>query len=170
MENNISMKKVNIIKYTAMVLVSLVLFFVVYNDYGFYDKPIAKIIEVQEVSVDEKSGALGAKEQYYTQNITGEIMNLELKGKTIKLENTYAKSLVYDEKYHVGNSVFIENLKEEGDGFSGTISGLKRDCFVAGIVLILLNLLMLVGGKQGFYTILCMLVNSVMFFFMIVYY
>lgn len=165
--NEIKIRKLTIIKASAIILISLLLFFLVYNNYSLYDSPIAKVTSVKDNFLYSKESSLGNTEDYYRQDITAEIKNGTYKGQLVTLQNTYAESLVYDNKYAVGTSLFIEKLEENNHKLTATISEVKRDYYVAGVVLILVDLLIFVGGLQGIFTIICLAVNVSLLYVML---
>lgn len=136
------------IKCGVVILCSVVIFLFVYNNFSQYDTTIVKINDIV---------ANG-----YTQNITATVMNGDRVGKTVRLKNHCGDSLVYDNKYHKGNFLFI-NEKTNGSGW--TITGMKRDYFMVLALLVLFDLLLLIGGKQGFYTIVGLFVNVLIYMF-----
>ncbi|QAT43368.1 YibE/F family protein [Aminipila luticellarii] len=166
-KNEFHMKKTTIIKGSAVVLLSLLLFFLIYNNYSLYDSTIAKVTTVQNTFLDSKNSTKGNTENYYKQQIQAIVKNGPHKGQLVHLQNTYGESLVYDNKYSSGTSLFIENLTEGDKDLTANISGVKRDYYVAAVVLILVDLLIMVGGLQGFFTILCLSVNIILFYAML---
>ncbi|MBE6035246.1 YibE/F family protein [Aminipila sp.] len=166
-KNYFQKNKGTAVKILPLVIVSLLLYFLIYNNYSIYDSPIAKISSVKESYLYSKDSSMGDSEKYFQQNITATIKNGSYKGQSISLINTYGQSLVYDNKYHVGDSLFIDRIEESNQGLTANISGVKRDYYVAAVVLILVNLLIWVGGMQGFFTILCFAVNIFLFYIML---
>ena len=158
-----------IIKSVVILLTGLLLFVFVCNDYALYQAPIAQITATKERFLYNKQGALNASESYYGQDITAVIKNGVYKDRVVMLTNTYGSSLVYDDKYVEGNAVFIENIQEGPDGLSAVAVGLKRDHYVVGVTLLLLSLLFLVGGKQGLFTALCLFINILVFYCMLLF-
>lgn len=165
--NEFKIKKLSIIKASAIIFISLLLFFLVYNDYNLYHSPIAKITSVQETFLYSRDSSSGNTENYYRQDITAKIKNGEHKNQLVSLQNTYGQSLVYDDKYTVGTSLFIDKIEESKSGLIANISEVKRDYYIAAVVLILINLLIFVGGMRGFYTILCLIINILLFYSML---
>ncbi|MHC1724330.1 MAG: YibE/F family protein [Aminipila sp.] len=162
-------KKLTIIKASAIILISLLLFFLVYNNYSLYDSPIAKVTSVKNIFLYSKESSLGNTENYYRQDITAIIKNGTYKGQLVTLQNTYGESLVYDDKYSIGNSLFIDKITQSNSGLMANISEVKRDYYVAAVVLILINLLIFVGGIQGFFTLICLSINIVLFYIMLLF-
>ncbi|MEA4922635.1 MAG: YibE/F family protein [Eubacteriaceae bacterium] len=133
----------NILIRTVIVIVcGVILFLMVYNNYDSYQRSVAKIEDVNG------SGSV--------QNITAVIKNGDSAGQTVHIKNKYDRSLVYDEKYHSGDQVF---LNETNDG----ITGVKRDYLIAGAVLVLFGILVIFGGGQGGLTVICLIMNVLLF-------
>lgn len=160
-------KKTKIIKYISVILFNIIIFFIFYNNYELYDTPIGKITNITESYLYERENSYNCKEDYYKQSITAVIKNGDYKNNTVYLENIYGESCVYDDKYVVGNSVFINKIVKQDSSLAGNISGLKRDQYVMAVFLILISLLIIVGGKQGFFTIICLFINTSIFFLML---
>ena len=147
------------IQSAAVALCSILLFLCVYNNCESYDTPIAKVTEVSE-----KASGSGSVDQ----SLTGVVKNGDFRGQTIHLENTYEESLVYDDRYSEGDFLFvtIHSADENTDDsavLTGSVTGVKRDYYVALTLIVLLALLVLAGGKQGIFTILGLTVNISLF-------
>lgn len=140
---------------------SCLLFLCSYYNWDSYDTTIAKVISVQETAIDSDT---------VLQKLTGAVKNGEWKGQEIQLENRYDKSLVYDDQYSEGNFLFITVDDSSASPLVGTITGVKRDYYVVLTLLILLNLLILIGGKQGSFTILGLIINVGLFSGMLMLY
>lgn len=156
-------------------LITAVIFFLTKNDYELYSQTIGKVTAVNDTLTKTKTGFDGTheyKEKYYNQEITVRLMNGNHQGKTAKLTNTYAESTVYDTKYNVGNDIFVESLEcaSDSDTLTGKISGLKRDHYIALVLTLLFGLFLLIGGKKGTLTIFSLLLNMVVFYYMLVLY
>ena len=123
-----------IIKIIIVLICGTIAFLCVYNDYSLYSKTIGKIILVE---------TSGEKQQ-----IEVEIKNGEKQGAVINIESHFDKSLVYDQKYHKGDVVFLDSdLK--------MITGVKRDHWVAAAVALLLGMLLGFGSRKGLFTSVC---------------
>ena len=84
-----------IIKFIVVLICGTIAFLCVYHDYSLYSKPIGKITTVK---------TSGEKQQIRT-----EIKNGEKKGQFRDIELKYDKALVYDQKYHKGDVVFLDS-------------------------------------------------------------
>ena len=99
-------------------------------------------------------------------------MNGIHKGKTVRLTNTYAESTVYDTKYKAGDDVFVESLESSSnDGpLIGKVAGIKRDHYVVLVLTLLFGLFLLIDGKKGTLTIFSLVLNMIVFYYMLVLY
>lgn len=140
---------------------SCLLFLCSYCNWDSYDTTIAKVISVQETVIDSDT---------VLQDLTGTIKNGTRKGQEVRLENRYDKSLVYDDQYSEGNFLFISVDDSSAAPLTGSITGVKRDYYVVLTLLILLDLLILIGGKQGSFTILGLFINVGLFSAMLMLY
>lgn len=156
-------------KFCILMLISLIcslfIFLFSMNNHSFYDTPIAKITEVKSRVLYTRIGEFSAKETYYEQDIYAMLENGTAHNKYIHLTHKYANSLVYDDKYRSGMWVFLEPAGKPSDNtpVSYTITGVKRDYVVIGMVLVLFNLLLAVGGLQGALTMLSLMINTFVF-------
>ena len=129
----------------------------------FYHTPLAKICSVTEKQTLSREGTRGSKEYYYTQNITARILNGSHKGEKITVSNEYTSSQVQTKKYHKGDTVLLSGSKESP---GKTIRSVKRDGYLALLAGGLFFLLICITGKQGFYTIISLILNtSIQFLF-----
>lgn len=162
------LKVFNII--AVLLAVGIVLF--AFNDHFIYEKSgkdIAAIKEVKTRKIGEKSTPDGNTEEYYHQDIRAVFKNGSSKGQEILLENTYASSLVYDDKFKVGNEVFVEKITEIPTTSStvklaGSISGQKRDQHLAIIFALAFAMVLILGHKQGIFTLLSLFINILLFY------
>ena len=126
------LQKSYLLRTVLMLIVSLTICILVYNNFSIYQKPIAKVASVSEEKYKDKQ----------LQNIELKLMNTSDKGKSVSVHNKYDVSRVYDEKYSKGDIVFLNAKHTE-------IIGLKRDYFIAITFMILMSLLVIFGNKKG---------------------
>jgi uncharacterized membrane protein len=144
------MKKILII---FMFLISIISIVFVYNDYFLYKTPILSVTSVETINEGDES----FEEISYIQHIKGVIKNGEHKGKTYETTNTFLESLVYDDKIETHSELFVE-LSDDGKEVV-SITGIKRDKYVAILLVIFINLIILIAGKKGLQTLFSLLVN-----------
>jgi Predicted multitransmembrane protein len=147
---------------TAAVLSAGVIW--VFHDYQNYTAPIAKITKAVNAP-SEKSKENSAGEKYYDQALTGVLLNGSHKGSQISMQNQYSQSGVYDDEYKAGDEVFVQLDPVSGDKLTGTVTGLKRDKYIAVLSALFILLIILVIGKRGFMPILSLLANIAVFWY-----
>ena len=128
----------------------------------FYHTPLAKISSVTEKETMSRKGTRDAEEYYYTQKITARILNGTHKGEEISISNEYTTSQVQNQKYHRGDTVLLSGSRENP---GKSIRSVKRDGYLALLAGGLFFLLICITGKQGFYTIISLILNTVIFAF-----
>ena len=142
-----------------LILLYLLCLVFVKNDAWLYRTPKVKITDVREKeNVREEDE--NQKEAVREQILTGILQNGKEKGTEVVLKNKYSYEGVLDQEYHKGDYVFVGVSK---DSFSGSIKGLKRDAYLAGLLGALFLLLVLVSGKNGILTIGTFLGNLLLF-------
>ena len=157
----------NIVLYSiiAVCFVGSILF-VQYN-YSFYDRPIAKIIETNLEDSVQVVDMHNNRDQLFTQQIIAEVKNGQEKGQQIHITNEYSTSGAYDHAYRVGNDLFVsidEQTKASGD-LTGSIKDIKRDKYIVMIMWVFIFVLLLIGKKQGFFSIVSLAVNALLLSF-----
>ena len=128
----------------------------------FYHTPLAKICSVSEKETMSREGTRDAEEHYYTQEITVRILNGAHKGKEVTLSNEYTSSQVQTQKYHKGDTVLLNGSKDRP---GRTIRSVKRDSYLVVMGGALILLLIYITGKQGFYTIISVILNTLIFMY-----
>lgn len=153
-----------ILLYTMLTICFVASIVFVNNNYSFYERPIAKVIETSLEDATEVTDIQGNEDKIFTQRITAELKNGEEKGQTIHLTNEYSLSGGYDQEYRVGDEVFvsIDKSTETNTELTGTIKDVKRDKHVLVIAWIFVFILLLVGKKQGLFSIISLIVNAVL--------
>ena len=146
--------------YLLIIPISCSLFFAVYFDFELYKTPIAKVINVSEQNISTGDG------KYVEQNLTLKVVNttknMGEKGSIIKVKNRYEIEKTYGEEYKKGSYIFIDKTNQNGKTCY-SISGQKRDYIIAFLIIVLADLIIMVGGKQGVLTAMGILVNSILF-------
>lgn len=131
---------------------------VVFHNYQWYDKTIVKI-ESTENSLKDAAKESGRSETYFDQIMTGIVMNGEHQGERVVLSNKYSSSGLLDERYQPGDEVFIKFESDAAGKLSGTVTGLKRDKYMAVLVALFVFLLFLVTKRRGLFFIGSLAVN-----------
>ncbi len=136
----------------------------VFNNHSFYDRPIAKVVKTNIENVEKVSDINGNEDTVYTQHIIAKLLNGEEKGKEIHLTNEYSDSKAYDHEFQIGNELFIkiDPHVEDGAESTGTIQEVKRDKYLLLIGWVFIFVLLIVGKKQGLFSIISLVFNAVL--------
>nr|WP_246141225.1 YibE/F family protein [Bacillus marasmi] len=150
--------------YFILVLSFVISIVFVENNYLFYEKPIAKVIEVNLIDKTDTVDRNNNKDTLFTQQIIAELKNGENKGELIYLNNEFSSSRGYDHEIKIGNELFVfmnENTNHTKQ-LTGTIIDIKRDKFVVMITWVFIFTLLIVGTKQGLFSILSLAINAIL--------
>ncbi|WP_173108133.1 YibE/F family protein [Bacillus sp. KH172YL63] len=134
------------------------IYFVNHNQ-GLYDRPIAEVTSVKQAESTEMEDMTGNKDRLYIQEIQAVLKNGTHKGKTISLSNKYSDSRANDQPYHPGNELFV-TIHDGEDGLTGNIEDVKRDQSLMIITLAFILFLLIVGKKQGLFSLITLGVNA----------
>jgi len=129
----------------------------VYNDHFLYKRSILKIDSIKEKTDDNET----TKEKHITQTIFGTIKNGKYKGKKVKVMNHTSTSGVYDEQIHKHSEIFVE--VKSNDTAIG-INGVKRDKYIAILLIIFIDSIVLVAGRKGIKTLVSLFINILISF------
>lgn len=154
----IKLEKSRLILNIIVAIILLAGVVIVFNDYSWYDTPIVKV-ESSESSLSNESKGSSVSEKLYSQTVTGTIMNGEHQGQTVQLKNKYSSSGVLDDKYKPGDEVFIKITPAENGRITGSITGLKRDKYLAVLSALFIFFLFFVTSRKGFFSIISLAAN-----------
>jgi uncharacterized membrane protein len=90
-------------------------------------------------------------------------MNGEQKGRQVQMQNEYSSSGVYDDEYKAGDEVFVQSIKDHNGTLIGTISGVKRDKYLALLTALFVMLLFLVTKRKGIFSVISLIINIAVF-------
>ncbi|MBU5465696.1 YibE/F family protein [Virgibacillus sp. MSJ-26] len=135
----------------------------VYNNYAFYDRPIAKVIESQTEETTNVTDQYGNEDTMTIQNITAELKNGEQKKEHIQLKNEYSITGAYDQPLETGNELFVSIDKDSvGEKqLTGSITDIKRDKYIVVTAWIFILVLLLVGKRQGLFASVSLAINLI---------
>lgn len=154
----------NILWSAIIGLVFVVSVIFVYNNYTFYERPIAKVIKTTLVETEELEDRYKNQDRITTQRIIAVVKNGEHKGQYIELINEFSLSGAYDQEYRVGNELFVTVTSQAGssEGLTGNILDVKRDKYVLLVAWAFIIILLMVGQKQGLFSVISLAVNAVL--------
>jgi len=135
----------------------------VHHNYSFYDRPIAEVIKTELKNTTDVMDIYDNKDQLFTQHIIAKIKNGDNKGQLVHLTNEYSTSKAYDQEFQVGQNVFVSiDQSNEHTYLTGTIKDVKRDTYVVLVAWIFAFILLIVGRKQGFFSMISLIINAVL--------
>ena len=142
------------------------IFFVRHNE-SFYERPIAEVLKTELVDSTPVSDMYRNDDHLYTQHITAILKNGEAQGQLVQLTNEYSFSAAFDHEYKTGNKLFVaikEDSAHKGQ-LTGTILDVKRDQYVLLVAWMFIFALLLVGKRQGLFSIISLIVNALILSF-----
>ncbi|MBD0408972.1 YibE/F family protein [Bacillus sp. 1021] len=147
---------------TALCCISSLIF--VNCNASFYERPIAKVTKTALEHQSDVQDMHKNKDKIFSQTITAKLENGSQKGKLIHLSNQYSSSGANDQKYQPGDEVFvsIDKGKTTSKDITGSIIDKKRDKQLWLIAWIFIFTLLIVGKKQGFFSIISLMFNAVL--------
>ncbi|CCP20768.1 YibE/F family protein / Predicted multitransmembrane protein [Bacillus velezensis UCMB5036] len=163
--NRMSYKKKLFYVITALCFISSFIF--VTHNASFYERPIAKVTKTTLEHQSDVQDMHKNKDKIFNQTITARLENGSQKGQLIHLSNQYSSSGANDQKYSIGDEVFvsIDKGKPSNKEISGSIIDKKRDKQILLIAWVFIFTLLIVGKKQGFFSIVSLMFNAVLLSF-----
>lgn len=154
--NERSYKKIWVYAILILCFVASVIF--VNHNHSFYQKPVAEVMEATLVDTTP----INDIDSLFTQQLIAKLKNGPEKGQLIHIKNEYSTSGAYDQAYQPGNELFvsIDPSKEENGELSGTILDVKRDKYMLIVAWVFIFTLLIVGKKQGLFSIISLAVNA----------
>lgn len=117
--------------------------YAVYHNHAWYGDTIVKVTATQVVETMELE-----QDKQYVQQLTA----VDQAGKSYTLYNTYSDSRAFDQNYTRGDELFIAD---------DHILGVKRDKYIVIAAWLFIAMLVVVGRKQGIYSLMSFGVNVV---------
>lgn len=152
------------VKHICLAVLFGIIFIIFAGSSWFYNTTVAKITKVSNEAGNESKynkSDLNA-EAKYEQKLTLKILNGEYKKEVVELKSSYSYSRVDSTRYKKGDRVFVTISKEKGLD-QVKISSLRRDYYALGLILILVYLLLVIGKKRGFLSLISLCVNTIIF-------
>ncbi|WP_338653463.1 YibE/F family protein [Lysinibacillus sp. Y5S-8] len=152
--------------YALLMLCCVLSIVFVHHNESFYDRPIAEVIKADVAESEPMTDMYDNDDYLFTQHITAVIQNGPYKGQSIHLTNDYSASGAFDQEYRVGNEIFVSVDNDTlQSGLTGTILDLKRDQTLLMIAWIFIFVLLLIGKRQGLFSIISLIVNALILSF-----
>ena len=134
------------------------------NNQRFYRRPIARVVKVTTVGHPRQtSDQFKNVDHQYDQRITAVMENGTNRGQRVLLSNTYSDSRPMDQRYRVGNRVFLSQVRHHGKQLTANIIGYKRDTVLVTVAWLVVMILLLTMGKAGAWALTSVIVNALLF-------
>lgn len=144
----------------------LALAFTAHNE-RFYQQPIAKVIAVQTTNSRPTKDQFENVDHQYNQQLRVKMMNGPYYNQKLTVQNTYSDSQPMDQRYRVGDEVFLTQVHRQDGRLSANINGFKRDMVLVFLAWLVVLLLLLLMGRAGFLALLSVVINAALFLFAI---
>ncbi|RSD28527.1 YibE/F family protein [Mesobacillus subterraneus] len=156
--------------YKRIISLSLFVLFIVasivfvQHNHFLYERPIAKVLETELVDKTATENPFGHKDALFTQRLIAEIKNGEEKGRLIHLVNEFSVSKAYDHEFEAGDELFvsIDSENAENGDIHGSIQDVKRDTYLLYVAWVFVLVLLIVGRKQGLFSIISLVINAIL--------
>lgn len=152
----------------SLLLLSFVssIVFINYN-HAFYERTIVEVIEEKIENTSDVVDMYNNEDKLYNQNLIAKIKNGENKNDLVYLENDYSFSKAFDQQYAVGNELFVEmdSKLNAQNQLTATIKDLKRDKYIVLIAWIFAFVLLMIGKRQGLFSVVSLAVNALLLSF-----
>lgn len=155
------------LKIIIFIFIALFLIIFTYNDYDLYSDTIIKVINTKEEYVSTEEVTFGYKESIYNEEIEAKVMNGEYKGEIVKFNNEYHKGEAYDQRYAIGDELFVSLYVKNNRIKRVNIDGYKRDKYIVLLILLFVFIIMLVGHLKGLLSVFSVVINIILFCFLI---
>ena len=155
------------LKIIIFIFIAIFLIIFIYNDYDLYSDTIIKVINTKEEYVSTEEVTFGYKESIYNEEIEARIMNGEYKGEIVKFNNEYHKGEAYDQRYAIGDELFVSLYVKNDRIKRVNIDGYKRDKYIVLLILLFVFIIMLVGHLKGLLSVFSVAINIILFCFLI---
>ncbi|WP_223875893.1 YibE/F family protein [Paucilactobacillus kaifaensis] len=137
--------------------------FVTHNQL-LYKQPLVQVVRVTNSARQKQKDNFDNVDHLTSQKLTVKVLNGKFKHQQLVLTNQFSDSGGLDQKYKIGDQVFVNLHQNSHQRLSGTISGYKRDGVLVFLVWLVVALLILIMRKKGSLAFLSVLLNGVVFF------
>ncbi|WP_267200980.1 YibE/F family protein [Limosilactobacillus kribbianus] len=147
-----------------LVLIGIVSIGFTMHNQRFYHQPIAKVVRVGKTGRARRtSDQFKNIDHQYDQRLVAVIMNGHYRGRRLTLTNTYSDSQPMDQRFRVGDQVFLTQLHQHRGTLSANIAGYKRDTVLVTLAWLVVTLLLLMMGRSGAWALVSVIVNALLF-------
>lgn len=145
-------------------IVGIVFTAITYFSTTFASKPIAVITDnhIQDTLINKTKDNYENKDEVRQQILHLKIISGKYRGKRFVVTNTYSPSQAVSQKYRPHQRVIVSFIKEKPK-----LVEPKRDWVVVLSMFLTISLIILITGKQASLLLISMVLNSIIFYFVI---
>lgn len=140
----------------------LAMVFVTHNQ-RLYQRPIAQVISVSNGKPQRIEDEFKNVDRQTNQKLTVRLMNGKERGQKVRVQNTFSDSQPMDQEYHVGDQLFLSQLKKSGGKLKANVAGQKRDTVVVFLAWLVIMVLLLTMGRAGTFALISVVINTILF-------
>lgn len=144
--------------------VGLVAVLLTHYDAPLYQQTVAQVEQVHNYGKTSTTDEFQNRDYQENQNLKLKILNGKNAGQTVKAQNQFSGSAATDQKYHVGQQVFVHLGSKKIKTSSVMITGFKRDTTVIFLIWLTITLLLVILKFRGSMALLSLVVNALLFF------
>lgn len=153
-------RKTAFVIYSVISLLLIATFIFTLHNERFYERTIGKVIDVDIIEEETIRDAHGNEDQQTVQRLTVQILNGSYEKEQLEIDNMHTASGAYDETYRLGQKVFVGIQERENGELNGEVTDAKRDSYFVLIVSVFVMILLIVGNKQGLFSVISFIVNA----------
>ena len=139
-----------------------ILFFTSHNE-RFYQQPIAKVISEKTTGKRKTKDQFENVDHQYNQQLKVRMMNGKYQGQVLTVQNTYSDSQPMDQRYRVGNDIFLTQVRKQNGKLSANVDGYKRDTVIVFLLWLVTLMLLLLMGHAGLLALISVVINAILF-------
>lgn len=128
-----------------------------------YQRPIAKVISEQTVARRQTKDQFQNVDHQTDQRLTVTLMNGKDRGQKLTVQNTYSDSQPMDQRFSVGDKLFLSQLHRQNGKLVANVNGYKRDTVIVFLSWLVILLLLLTMGKAGLLALVSVVINALLF-------
>lgn len=153
-------KRTTIVIYSIVSICLIATFIFTLHNEGFYKRTIGQIVDVDIVEEETIRDAHGNEDTRTVQGLVVDILNGPYEEERIVIDNRHTASGAYDETYRLNQKVFVGIQERDNGELSGEVVDAKRDSYFVLIVSVFVMILLVVGNKQGLFSVISFIVNA----------
>lgn len=153
-----------VIALMIVVLTGILAWSFVNHNQTLYRQPIGQVIRVKNGQAQKQKDPYDNVDHTTNQVLMVRLMNGQYRGRQVRVSNQFTDSHAMDQRYRVGDQLFLNLQATKSHQLSATIQGYKRDRVLVLLFWLVLCLLLLIMKFKGALAFLSVLLNAVIFF------